>query len=304
MIPEFPTFKKLELSDREEVMAHTSSFAAYSDFNFTSMWCWTGEKEIELSKFENNLIVKFCDYIYGKEFYSYLGRNNVSELSKRLIEYSHSKGLEPILKLVPEESIIGLDAEVFKIEESQDNFDYILDTQALIDLKGRKLHNHAGFKRRFSEAHGNLIQSKIFNSCGSESLNELTLLAELWIKNKIRENKEVAPEPEVKALKRVCELEGLADRFRILTIFHDNKIIAFTIDELLMGEYAIRHFMKADTSYKGVYSYLVSESAKMLLENGIKYLNIEQDLGLKNLRQAKNSYRPAAFFKKYTVSLI
>ena len=78
--------------------------------------------------------------------------------------------------------------------------------------------------------------------------------------------------------------------------------MAFTIDELLDDEYAIRHFMKADTSYKGIYSYIVSESAKILLESGKKYLNIEQDLGLANLRQAKKSYRPVQFLKKYTVS--
>jgi uncharacterized protein len=304
MIPQFPDFKKLELSDREEVKAFTSHYAGYSDFNFTSMWCWTGKNELELSRFQNNLIVKFCDYIYGKEFYSYLGKDNVSELAKKLLDHSLSKGLEPILKLVPEDAIAGLDRAIFKIEESLDNFDYILDINALIEMKGQKLHNHAGFKRRFSETHGDFIQSQVFNSCGGEYLVELTQLAELWIKNKIRESKEVTPEPEIVALKRICELEDSIDDFKILTVSHDNKIIAFTIDELLEGEYAIRHFMKADTSYKGIYSYLVSESAQMLTLSGKKYLNIEQDLGLDNLRQAKKSYRPIAYLKKYTVALI
>ena len=40
MLPEFPQFKKLELSDKEEVEKFTSKFPPYSDFNFVSMWSW------------------------------------------------------------------------------------------------------------------------------------------------------------------------------------------------------------------------------------------------------------------------
>lgn len=40
MIPKFPEFKKLELSNKEEIENFTSKFPPYSDFNFVSMWCW------------------------------------------------------------------------------------------------------------------------------------------------------------------------------------------------------------------------------------------------------------------------
>ena len=39
MIPEFPEFKKLELSNKEEIEKITQKFPPYSDFNFVSMWC-------------------------------------------------------------------------------------------------------------------------------------------------------------------------------------------------------------------------------------------------------------------------
>ena len=85
MIPEFPNFKKIEISDREAVERFTHQYVPYSDFNFTSMWCWSGKNDLELSQLDANLIVKFCDYIHGKEFYSYLGQNNVSKLAESLI---------------------------------------------------------------------------------------------------------------------------------------------------------------------------------------------------------------------------
>jgi hypothetical protein len=62
--------------------------------------------------------------------------------------------------------------------------------------------------------------------------------------------------------------------------------------------------MKGDTNYKGVYSFLVSESARQLLKKGKKYTNIEQDLGLPGLRQAKRSYAPAVMLKKYTITYL
>lgn len=40
MLPEFPQFKNLELSDEEEIERHTHKFLPYSDFNFVSMWSW------------------------------------------------------------------------------------------------------------------------------------------------------------------------------------------------------------------------------------------------------------------------
>ncbi len=54
MIPEFPNFKKLELSDREEVESVTNKFPPYSDFNFTSMWCWDINEDMRLSKLNGN----------------------------------------------------------------------------------------------------------------------------------------------------------------------------------------------------------------------------------------------------------
>ena len=39
-IPMFPTFKRLELSDYEDVVALTKGLPPYSDFDFGSMYAW------------------------------------------------------------------------------------------------------------------------------------------------------------------------------------------------------------------------------------------------------------------------
>jgi hypothetical protein len=61
------------------------------------------------------------------------------------------------------------------------------------------------------------------------------------------------------------------------------------------------HFEKANDRYKGVYQYINQEFAKTL-PNYFKLVNREQDLGDEGLRQAKMTYRPSSFVKKYRVT--
>ncbi|MHB1330909.1 MAG: phosphatidylglycerol lysyltransferase domain-containing protein, partial [Minisyncoccota bacterium] len=122
------------------------------------------------------------------------------------------------------------------------------------------------------------------------------------IKNKIFENKDAGSDLESIAINRMFEIGKNNDNYTLVAVFLKDKIVAFCIDEILSDGYSIRHYMKADTTHKGIYSFLVSEDSKVLINRGSRYCNIEQDLGLRNLRQSKKSFNPYTFLKKYTVS--
>ena len=109
MIPEFPQFKKLELSDKKDIEKFTSKFPPYSDFNFVSMWSWDIKGEMRLSVLNNNLVVRFTDYLTGNPFYSFLGDNKVNETAEQLLELSKNEGLKAELKLIPEDSVRSVD---------------------------------------------------------------------------------------------------------------------------------------------------------------------------------------------------
>jgi len=55
MIPEFPQFKNLELTDKIDVEKFTSKFPPYSDFNFVSMWSWDIKGEMRMRGFSKKL---------------------------------------------------------------------------------------------------------------------------------------------------------------------------------------------------------------------------------------------------------
>ncbi len=301
MLPQFPNFKKIELSDKETIEKFTNQYPVYSDFNFTSMWSWNIKGEMELSLLNNNLIVKFTDYINGNYFLSFLGENNTTDTTLTLLNFSKEKSFEPILKLVPETSIKELNHDKIIIEEDRDHFDYILDLKMLSDYDHSLLRDHASFKRRIIDEHGSCLSVRVLDVSDKNEQENILVLTKIWAKNKVIENKDFLP-----SLHDVMEKYFTQqDYINVISvgIFYKDTLIAFTINELLKNDFSVCHFMKADNSYKGIYSYLVSETSKCLINNGIKYINFEQDLGLKNLRQAKKTYNPIDFLKKYKISL-
>lgn len=86
-------------------------------------------------------------------------------------------------------------------------------------------------------------------------------------------------------------------------LFFNNVPAAFEIHELTKDNVAIGHFMKSGSENSGVFSLCTYSTALILEEHSCKQLNIEQDFGIPGLRQAKESYHPVKFLKKYTVSL-
>ncbi|MGA9396241.1 MAG: hypothetical protein WCA83_14480 [Azonexus sp.] len=43
MIPDFPEFKPLELTDRAAIEAVVHAFPPYSDFSFTNLYAWNAQ---------------------------------------------------------------------------------------------------------------------------------------------------------------------------------------------------------------------------------------------------------------------
>ena len=72
-------------------------------------------------------------------------------------------------------------------------------------------------------------------------------------------------------------------------------------EELVKSKSYVIHFEKALTNYRGIYQF-VNKSFSSLLPDKYKFINREQDLGNEGLRQAKMSYRPCGFVKKYRVT--
>ncbi|MEK7588464.1 MAG: hypothetical protein AAB438_01465, partial [Patescibacteria group bacterium] len=134
MIPEFPQFKKLELSDRKDLEKFTSKFPPYSDFNFVSMWAWDTKGEMQISQLNGNLVVQFTDYINGKPFFSFLGDSLVLDTIKTLLDFSKKNFDKIKLKLVPEKCVERVSLDEFDVVSDENAYDYVYEVSHLANM--------------------------------------------------------------------------------------------------------------------------------------------------------------------------
>src|SRR5262245_9186402 len=137
-LPTFPLFEHLELAHKDALQAIANQFPSYSDFNFISLFTWDIEGEVLVSSLNNNLIVKFTDYLDKSNFYSFLGTNKANETAKALIEYAKSNGDKSELKLVPHSVASQISKQQFEIVEDRDNHDYLLSIEDLVEFRTNK----------------------------------------------------------------------------------------------------------------------------------------------------------------------
>lgn len=301
-LPEFPQFKALELSDKHDIERITSKYPPYSDFNFVSMWSWDIKGQMRVSQLHGNLVVRFTDYQTGKPFYSFLGDNHADDTAEKLLNLAKEEGIEFRLRLVPEAVAKVLDRNMFEVIEDRDHFDYILDAEKLNKHTSKKLRYHYNLSSRLSDECGAGLEIRPMDLDQENQKKEVVQLTDTWVKNKSSQDQDTVSLAELDAIKRL--FLARAENNLSLGIFYNNKLVGCSINEFLMNDSVLCHFMKADSVFKGIYSFLFIETSRLALNMGKKYINIEQDLGLPNLRQSKESFEPVDFLKKYIITLV
>jgi uncharacterized protein len=298
MIPKFPQFKKIELSDRQLIHRFTKDFAPYSDYNFSNLWMWDIAGQAEFSFLNNNLVIKFTDYLTQQPYYSFLGVTHSNRTVEKLLDFVSEQGLENGLRLVPEaciEALINEDGE-YIIEENMDHSDYILSVEILKNYPGSKLANKRNYVRKFNSAHEHSIRK--LNLSDKEDIKEIRSVFDEWCES----HTDLDSHNEKEALRRFIEIAPLVDTIT-LGIYIDDKLEAFWSHEILEHSCTISHFQKANSrKFPDLYPVLMQESAKELAGREIFFINFEQDLGIPRLREGKMGYLPYGFLKKYNIS--
>ena len=93
---------------------------------------------------------------------------------------------------------------------------------------------------------------------------------------------------------------GLEVQGAVITI--ENKVVAFTIGQMLNDDTAVVHIEKADPEIPGLYPVINQQFCENNWKN-VKYINREQDLGIPGLREAKLSYYPDHMVQKFRITL-
>jgi uncharacterized protein len=303
MLPQFPEFKKLELSDCPAIEAVTSKYAPYSDYNFKEMWTWDVHSSLCFSGLNGNLVLDCRDYKTRTEYLSFLGDNQVPETVSLIFEHLSRKGQVDALRSIPEISLKGLDFSKYTIDVDFDNSDYIFDLNKLAKYEGSEYKKKRAVVSKFLRLYGQPEIVEI-NLTQQDNKDKIQNLSQLWGSNKTGSNKiKNNLQPGLDSVPAALNKFLAADfpDTLCLGVVINGKLVGYSICSLVQFGYAMCHFSMADISYSGIYEFLMRETAAFLLGKGCELFNYQEDLGITNLRFSKDSYNPVAFLRKCVV---
>ena len=177
----------------------------------------------------------------------------------------------------------------------RDTFDYIYNSEDLINLTGKKYQpkrNHISyFMKNNNWSYERLTE---------ENIPECLEMSKLWLENSLEEYREEL-EGELKIIERVFDNYDKLDYVGGL-LKVDGRVVAYTMGEPASKDLFCVHIEKAFSDIRGAYPMINQQFVKNEL-SGYKYINREDDTGAENLRKAKLSYYPAILAEKYEAKL-
>lgn len=190
------------------------------------------------------------------------------------------------MKCVSEAQAEQLEQMGYCITEDRDNFDYLYSQKDLAELTGRKFHKKRNLIKAFINAY-NYEGKPLLEEYIPDALDVL----ESWRKGR-EDMGDYAAATE--ALKKAEELQLCGGIYYV-----DGQPAAYSLgEELAGGTSFVIHFEKAAGDYKGIWQF-VNQAFASILPDKYVTVNREQDLGNEGLRQAKLSYKPVGFVKKF-----
>jgi len=293
-IPIYPDFKVFSLKDRNLIQGFLDQYKPVScEYSFFNLFCWQKEYDLCFCLYRDRLLVldKKNNYFLmplGKP----LAPEELAELSQNM---KHRKKACDIA-IVPHEYLIANPQirKYYQAAPQKDSDEYIYLVKKLSDLKGKKLQKKRNLVSQFKRKNPAFCVNRIQGPLIKKSL-ELARNILGTGKGRIKSlQKEYAALKQALGIIHSSSMEGLA-------IMVEGKVVAFSIFSRLTPSTYDIHFEKSDLSFKGAAQVINHETAKYL-ENKCEYVNREQDLGIKGLRQAKLSWDPHFMFKPFLLT--
>ena len=284
MLVDYPTFSKLTLSMRPVLHPLFQGLAeGISEFTFANLFLFQEVHGYQIAKLSQDLFV-----IAGRDgntpFFMLPFGLPQSDLLNSLFERF------ACLKAASEHQAAHLIDAGYHVEQDRDNFDYLYLREDLGKLPGRRFHKKknriAAFVKNY-EYEGRPLLEEYVGDC-------LEILESWRLERK-------DPRDYLAAKQALEQMEVLQLCGGVYYV--QRRPVAYCLgEELALGSSFVIHFEKAINvdQYKGLYQF-INQCFAAILPEKYQTINREQDLGDPGLRQAKESYHPTRFIKKYMV---
>ena len=282
MIEQYPGYSEISMDLRPQLHPKFKSLAeGISEFTFANIYLFRRTHNYKISQMENGLLV-ITGEDAGNPFFM-LPFELPDEIALRDLFDKFQT-----MKAVSKSQAEILTKTGYSVSEDRDNFDYLYSRADLVNLTGRKFHKKKNLLNLFIR--NNECQAKpLLEDYRDDALQIL----EQWNHQHNQPNDFFAAK---EAVEKMWPLQLCGGIFYI-----EKQPVAYYLgEELALGKSFVIHFEKAvlNEDLKGIYQY-VNQAFAAVLPEKYETINREQDLGKPGLRQAKESYHPVGFVKKY-----
>jgi hypothetical protein len=283
----FTAINRDRQDDYLKILAQTPQVS--SDYSFVNIWAWA--EEYDLTWAWQDGLVWLRQESPSPAYWAPIG--NWHEIDWN----SYLAGLDERLPFnrVPEVLADLWQAQagdLLQAVEAREHWDYIYDTKKLIDLSGNRLHKKKNLLTQFKKKH-----VWHYQAIDKHFIDQVLLMQLDWCNwRNCEASAGLAAEDRViqKVLRSYTSMPNMLGGSLVVNEF---DMVAFTVAEVLQPDTLVIHFEKGMSGYKGVYQAI---NQMFLAANpGFALVNREQDLGNVGLREAKMSYKPVTFLKKY-----
>ncbi len=228
-----------------------------------------------------------------------MGDGDRREAFERILEDAHSHHAVAVFQTLTETVCRFLEEQFpgkFQMTESRDYAEYIYSTEKIATFSGSKLKNkRTEINQFYREFGGRTSVSKI----QKEDFLDILAFEDKWLWQNREDHDRCALEREARAIELqlkhydALQLSGIVVRI-------DGIVHGYGYGTPLSDTYYDALIEKGDRDIPNIYRVLFRESVKQCALSHT-YVNREEDVGVKGLREVKLSYQPEILLRKYVV---
>lgn len=296
-ILEYPQFAAVGMDMFQEVTEFCRGLTAgVSEFSFLNLYLDSKKYLYSLCRLSPKTLIlagvsperHFQEHDLGGRFFSVLGEAPSLGVVEELFSqgYYWKNMSPPIYQALSSQ----LESRGHRVLEDRDNFDYLYRRTDLANLQGKAFHKKKNLVNAFTAAYTSEVRP-----LDVYTVPEARQVLESWWKGRPEDDPGDYHQCRW-ALEHFHQLE-----FSGVLVLADGVPVGFSLGECIcQGTMFVVLYEKGISGYKGVYQF-VNRAQALNLPPTVELVNREQDLGNEGLRQAKMTYRPVDFIRKYLV---
>ncbi len=268
-----------------------------ADFSFCNIVCWDHNIDSYVARLGDRVLIRVS--LGGLPMYLYpAGSGPLLPAVEAMREDAATRGHTFLLRgitreVLPEIESLYPQRPVFELDRNYS--DYVYNASDLAELSGKRYHGKKNHLNHFSAAF-----DWHFEPITRDNIGLVHDMAAEWFVDMEEERKEDYA-GEAEAIRNALSIYFDVG-FDGGLIIADGRPAAFTIGEMISPDTLDSHFEKANPHVNGAYTVINQQFAVYMRQKypSLAFINREEDMGIENLRKAKESYHPAFMVDKYT----